>query len=229
MEYQRQLTGSPDAEPLPSRFENVPPAFKSFASKKKTKKTKKLPTYCVFCKNNNESEAVYTSHVLKDTDGKVVCPALYVYVCPICNNTGHKAHTVKHCPYNPDSLRKQTELAEIWKAYRSPKPPSPPPLELQYSRPRPLVSSSQHNSRLGSSSSPTFFFNNSSSSSSPLMSPNSSGYFSNPSSPTYSCYSSPVRQQQQVQQQSVHHQHQQLQTNENIVYENLIKLLQFSS
>ena len=113
---------------------------------------------------------------------------------------------------------------------RSPKPPSPPPLELQYSRPRPLVSSSQHNSRLGlSSSSPTFFFNNSSSSSSPLMSPNSSGYFSNPSSPTYSCYSSPVRQQQQVQQQSVHHQHQQLQTNENIVYENLIKLLQFSS
>ena len=40
--------------------------------------------------NNNESEAVYTSHVLKDTDGKVVCPALYVYVCPICNNTGHK-------------------------------------------------------------------------------------------------------------------------------------------
>ena len=42
------------------------------------------------CQNNNESEAVYTSHVLKDTDGKVVCPALYVYVCPICNNTGHK-------------------------------------------------------------------------------------------------------------------------------------------
>lgn len=111
---------------------------------------------------------------------------------------------------------------------RSPKPPSPPPPEL-YSRPRPLVSSSGHNTRLGSSSSPTFFFNNSSSSSSPLMSPNSSGYFSHPSSPTYSCYSSPVRQQQQVQQQSVHHQHQQLPTNENIVYENLIKLLQFSS
>ena len=43
-----------------------------------------------FLQNNNESEAVYTSHVLKDTDGKVVCPALYVYVCPICNNTGHK-------------------------------------------------------------------------------------------------------------------------------------------
>ena len=67
------------------------------------------------------------------------------------------------------------------------------------------------------------------------MSPNSSGYFSHTSSPTYSCYSSPVRQQQQqVQQQSVHQQqqqqqHQQLQTNESIVYENLIKLLQYSS
>ena len=128
---------------------------------------------------------------------------------------------------------------------RSPKPLSPPLPELQYSRSQPLVGSSQHNTRLGTSSSPTFFFNNSSSSSffnnsssssssSPLMSPNSSGYFSHASSPTYSCYSSPVRQQQQQVQQSVHQQqqqqqHQQLQTNESIVYENLIKLLQYSS
>ena len=29
-----------------------------------------------------------------------------------------QAHTVKHCPYNPEQLKKQTELAEIWKAYR---------------------------------------------------------------------------------------------------------------
>ena len=44
--------------------------------------------------NNNESESVYTSHVLKDPNGRVVCPALYVYVCPICNNTGHQvSHT----------------------------------------------------------------------------------------------------------------------------------------
>ena len=49
-----------------------------------------------FLQNNNESEAVYTSHVLKDTDGKVVCPALYVYVCPICNNTGHKVSRGDH-------------------------------------------------------------------------------------------------------------------------------------
>merc|ERR1712106_16504 len=76
------------------------------------------PTFCVFCKNNNEPESVYSSHVLKDTENKVVCPALYIYRCPICNNTGAEAHTVKHCPYNPDQLKKQTELAEIWRKYR---------------------------------------------------------------------------------------------------------------
>ncbi|XP_022087077.1 nanos homolog 3-like [Acanthaster planci] len=34
------------------------------------------PTWCVFCKNNGESEAVYTSHVLKNSLDKVVCPRL---------------------------------------------------------------------------------------------------------------------------------------------------------
>ena len=29
--------------------------------------------------NNNENEGVYTSHVLKDQEGRVVCPALYIY------------------------------------------------------------------------------------------------------------------------------------------------------
>ena len=95
--------------------------------------------------NNNESEAVYTSHVLKDPSGRVVCPALYVYVCPICNNTGHQAHTVKHCPYNPEQIRKQTELAEIWRAYRETKP-----ADRQTTSFQPLLSSSMYNSRLGS-------------------------------------------------------------------------------
>ena len=49
-----RLTGSIsfsgcETETLPSRFENIPPAFK-YQSKKKVKKAKKLPTYCVFCK-----------------------------------------------------------------------------------------------------------------------------------------------------------------------------------
>ena len=30
--------------------------------------------FCEFCKNNNEHRSVYSSHVLKDMDGRVVCP-----------------------------------------------------------------------------------------------------------------------------------------------------------
>ena len=225
------------------------------------KKAKKLPTYCVFCKvrlglpvvllifdvflllqNNNETEAVYTSHVLKDPSGRVVCPALYVYVCPICHNTGHQAHTVKHCPYNPEQLRKQTELAEIWKAYRETRPSESPgqmsdlrqplnpltltrpvqlqQLQLQHQQQQhhqhlhqPLSGSSGHNCRLGSP--PAL----STPSSSPLMSPNSSGYFSSqPSSPDFSCFSSPTRPAQD------------LRTGDNsILMENLIKLLHISN
>ena len=158
--------------------------------------------------NNNESEAVYTSHVLKDPSGRVVCPALYVYVCPICNNTGHQAHTVKHCPYNPEQIRKQTELAEIWRAYRETKP-----ADRQTTSFQPLLSSSMYNSRLGStppSLSPP--------STSPMMSPNSSGYFSQPSSPDFSCFSSPTRQTPDI----GHGEN-------SILMENLIKLLQFSN
>ena len=29
-----------------------------------------------------------------------------------------QAHTIKHCPYNPEVLRKQTELTKIWAQYR---------------------------------------------------------------------------------------------------------------
>jgi len=203
----QDLPGS-ESESLPSRFENVPPALK-FQSKKKIKKAKKLPTYCVFCKNNNESEAVYTSHVLKDPSGRVVCPALYVYVCPICNNTGHQAHTVKHCPYNPEQLRKQTELAEIWRAYRETRPAERQTMSLL-----PLSGSSQYNSRQGLNTPPSL----SPASSSPLMSPNSSGYFSQPSSPDYTCFSSPTRPAPDLRQ-----------GDNSILMENLIKLLQFSN
>ena len=182
--------------------------------------------------NNNETEAVYTSHVLKDPSGRVVCPALYVYVCPICHNTGHQAHTVKHCPYNPEQLRKQTELAEIWKAYRETRPSESqlPQQPLPLSRPvhlhhlqqqqqqplhhlQPLSGSSGHNCRLGSppALSPP--------STSPLMSPNSSGYFSSqPSSPDFSCFSSPTRPATDGR------------TGDNsILMENLIKLLHISN
>ncbi|EDV22801.1 uncharacterized protein TRIADDRAFT_9546, partial [Trichoplax adhaerens] len=53
---------------------------------------------CVFCRNNGEHEDVYTSHQLKDADGKITCPILKAYTCPICGATGENSHTIKYCP-----------------------------------------------------------------------------------------------------------------------------------
>ena len=61
-----------------------------------------VPQVCVFCRNNGEDEAVYSTHSLKSGDGKVTCPILFAYECPICRATGDNAHTLKYCPKNPN-------------------------------------------------------------------------------------------------------------------------------
>ncbi|XP_057305903.1 uncharacterized protein LOC130644355 [Hydractinia symbiolongicarpus] len=58
---------------------------------------------CVFCRNNGESESVYTSHVLKDTEGRTACPILRAYTCPICKANGDSSHTIKYCPLNQNT------------------------------------------------------------------------------------------------------------------------------
>ena len=63
---------------------------------------------CVFCRNNGENEAVYSTHQLKDAQGRVTCPVLYIYTCPICGATGEHAHTIKYCPMNAQD-RKSTK------------------------------------------------------------------------------------------------------------------------
>lgn len=65
----------------------------------------KKPQVCVFCRNNGESESFYTSHYLKDSEGKVTCPVLRAYTCPLCGANGDAAHTIKYCPENAQSVK----------------------------------------------------------------------------------------------------------------------------
>lgn len=52
---------------------------------------------CSFCKNNGEPEVIYQSHSLKDSIGRITCPLLRNYVCPICGESGQNAHTITYC------------------------------------------------------------------------------------------------------------------------------------
>ena len=57
-------------------------------------------SYCRFCQNNGESAEIFLSHVTKESNGAVQCPVLRSYKCPVCGQTGDRAHTVSYCPRN---------------------------------------------------------------------------------------------------------------------------------
>ena len=52
---------------------------------------------CSFCKNNGEPKSIYLSHSIKDSNGKITCPLLKIYKCPICGESGANAHTITYC------------------------------------------------------------------------------------------------------------------------------------
>ncbi|XP_060803277.1 protein cycle isoform X2 [Amyelois transitella] len=59
---------------------------------------------CAFCKNNGEPLTWYSAHSLKDSRGRVRCPVLRGYRCPLCGVSGDWAHTIKYCPDNITGL-----------------------------------------------------------------------------------------------------------------------------
>nr|CAJ28985.1 zinc finger protein [Platynereis dumerilii] len=75
-----------------------------------TRSKHKAPTgkknICVFCKTNGEGEVIYTSHVLKEKNGRVCCPILRAYKCPNCGAHGDTAHTLKYCPLSVENQKR---------------------------------------------------------------------------------------------------------------------------
>ncbi|RWS03774.1 TELO2-interacting protein 2-like protein [Dinothrombium tinctorium] len=50
---------------------------------------------CQFCRNSGKEKEFYKNHIFKSRDGKVKCPILRSYKCPLCNNAGGDyAHTI---------------------------------------------------------------------------------------------------------------------------------------
>nr|AAA87460.1 nanos [Drosophila virilis] len=78
-----------------------------------------VPRHCVFCENNNEPEAVVNSHTVRDAYGRVLCPKLRTYVCPICGASGDSAHTIKYCPKKPIVTMEDAIKAESFRLAKS--------------------------------------------------------------------------------------------------------------
>uniref|UniRef100_A0A8C9SYV4 Nanos homolog 1 n=2 Tax=Scleropages formosus TaxID=113540 RepID=A0A8C9SYV4_SCLFO len=99
--------------PFQSQSGALPPQDRGFSGfdlfgaemrkmRKPAARSKQEPRICVFCRNNGAPEEVYGSHVLKTPDGRVLCPILRAYTCPLCSANGDNAHTIKYCPLSKE-------------------------------------------------------------------------------------------------------------------------------
>ncbi|XP_033757476.1 uncharacterized protein LOC117339873 [Pecten maximus] len=119
--YQVQLRHQSAKEKMAIQRESNPIVLQvlAFKEKKKAARRAKAKKVCVFCKNNGETSSVYTSHVLKDNEGKVSCPILRKYTCPLCGVNGDGAHTIKYCPKNEETESPTPCLSSLLSTVRS--------------------------------------------------------------------------------------------------------------
>lgn len=75
----------------------------------KNQPTFKMTTNCKVCRDAGKSEQEYSSHRVRDKNGRVTCPTL---LSQKCRNCGKNGHTVKYCKVATTSLKKQTEKKE---------------------------------------------------------------------------------------------------------------------
>lgn len=105
---------SPKRKPLVNL--NLPLKANKLLSKKALKIAKaQRPNHCRFCENNKESSHVFNSHSLRDNAGRLTCPRLRKYSCPICGASGDDAHTVRYCTKKPIYMIKGDQSCEIAK------------------------------------------------------------------------------------------------------------------
>jgi Nanos RNA binding domain len=63
--------------------------------------------FCKVCQDAGFSETVFSSHFVKDTEGKVICPTLLNQECRYCFKLGH---TVKFCPILAEQAKEEKKI-----------------------------------------------------------------------------------------------------------------------
>jgi hypothetical protein len=81
-----------------------------YNNKNKNQKQVVPQPFCKVCKDSDKSEAMYTSHWVKDKQGKVCCPTLLSQQCRYCNNHGH---TIKFCKFAVEDSNRSKLVSKV--------------------------------------------------------------------------------------------------------------------